>query len=123
MRKLAHPKSLAMPRPLLPTPTPTPIPYLHLYPYPYLHPNMTASTTRHGLKPGWRVAIATALALVALDCKAYIDPNAGGLLFQILLPVIVALVAAWRYLRHRVSMLWQRWTRSDKRGRSDDGNA
>jgi hypothetical protein len=84
------------------------------------HPNMTASTTRHGLAPGWRLAIATALAFVALDCNAYIDPNAGGLLYQILLPVIVAVVAGWRYLRQMAKMLWQRWTKSDKQGPSDD---
>lgn len=84
---------------------------------------MTTLTTRHGPLPRWRWAIAAALALTVLDCHAYIDPNAGGLLYQILLPIIVAVVAGWRYLRHMANTLWQRWTRSDKRDPPNDGNA
>jgi hypothetical protein len=107
--KIDADESLARRYPAIPFQT-LPIPY----------PNMTAFATRHGLKPTWRLALATALALIALDSNAYIDPNAGGLLYQILLPVIVAVVAGWRYLRQMARLLWQRLTRSDERGPSDD---
>lgn len=47
-----------------------------------------------------------ALALAVGDAQAYIDPNAGGLLYQILFPVIVAIGAAWAGLRHKISYWW-----------------
>lgn len=43
---------------------------------------------------------------------AYIDPNAGGLLFQLLAPLFAAAVGAWLVLRRWISAtvrsLWQR---------------
>lgn len=33
---------------------------------------------------------------------AYIDPNSGGMLFQLLVPVFAAIVAFWAYLRSRI---------------------
>lgn len=48
------------------------------------------------------------LALCAGDAQAYIDPNAGGLLYQILFPVIVAIGAAWAGLRHKFAYWWSR---------------
>lgn len=47
-----------------------------------------------------------ACALAAADAHAYIDPNAGGLLYQILFPLIVAIGAAWAGLRHRIGYWW-----------------
>lgn len=46
---------------------------------------------------------------------AYVDPNAGGLLYQILFPLIVAIGAAWAGLRHRIGYWWARL-----RGRQDE---
>lgn len=52
------------------------------------------------------------LVLYAPDSQAYIDPNAGGLLFQILTPVFAAIVGAWLFLRRWIAetlrRLWQR---------------
>ena len=55
-----------------------------------------------------RAAAAVALLLAANSSQAYIDPNAGNLLYQILLPVVVAIAAGWRYLRMMVANAWHR---------------
>lgn len=45
---------------------------------------------------------------------AYLDPNAGGMLFQLLAPVFAAAVGAWLFLRRwiaeAVRNLWHRLT-------------
>ena len=58
----------------------------------------------------------TVLALWLFPCTAYayIDPNAGGMLFQLLAPVFAAAVGAWLFLRRwiaeAVRNLWHRLT-------------
>ena len=54
------------------------------------------------------IALALLLSGLPLDALAYIDPNAGGLLYQILFPVIVAIGAAWAGLRHKIVDWWSR---------------
>ncbi len=39
---------------------------------------------------------------------AYIDPNAGGFLFQLLTPVFIAIIAFWAFLKHKLKALWSR---------------
>lgn len=59
------------------------------------------------MKPQIHCCLAVlALVLAVGDAQAYIDPNAGGLLYQILFPVIVAIGAAWAGLRHKISYWW-----------------
>ena len=45
---------------------------------------------------------------------AYIDPNAGGMLFQLLAPLFAAIVGGWLFLRRwiadAVRRLWHRLT-------------
>ena len=45
---------------------------------------------------------------------AYIDPNAGGMLFQLLAPVFAAIVGGWLFLRRWIAAqlrrLWHRLT-------------
>lgn len=57
----------------------------------------------------------TLVVLLALFCSpafAYIDPNAGGMLFQLLAPLFAALVGAWLFLRRWIADLVQRlWHR------------
>lgn len=55
----------------------------------------------------------SALLLGLLCCEpamAYIDPNAGGLLFQLLAPLLAAVVGGWLFLRrwitYQVRRLW-----------------
>ena len=61
--------------------------------------NPMKSRKHHGLA-------SLALALWVGNAQAYIDPNAGGLLYQILFPVIVAVGAVWAGLRHKISYWW-----------------
>jgi hypothetical protein len=45
---------------------------------------------------------------------AYLDPNAPGLLYQMLFPLVVALTIAWRWIKDTVSWLWLRiWRKED----------
>lgn len=61
---------------------------------------------------GFRVSAGALVALSALflpvDCYAYIDPNAGGWLFQMLFPVFIAIGGIWTAFRQRISMLFSR---------------
>lgn len=64
-----------------------------------------------------------ALALLLLVCCspafAYIDPNAGGMLFQLLAPLFAAAVGAWLFLRRWIADWWHRcWRRLT--GRSEE---
>jgi hypothetical protein len=58
------------------------------------------------------------LAMLLLPCSAfaYIDPNTGGLFFQLLAPLFAGVVGAWMFLRRSISTfvrgLWLRLTRS-----------
>ena len=60
------------------------------------------------------VCTALALLLPALPAWAYIDPNAGGMLFQLLAPVFAAIVGGWLFLRRWIAAqlrrLWNRLT-------------
>ena len=55
-----------------------------------------------------------ALLLQPGPAYAYIDPNAGGMLFQLLAPVFAAVVGAWLFLRRwiaeAVRNVWHRLT-------------
>lgn len=62
-----------------------------------------------------------ALAVVGLTvcgpAHAYIDPNAGGVLFQLLAPVFAAAVGAWLFLRRWIADLMRRaWRKLSGRG-------
>lgn len=53
-----------------------------------------------------------ALCVLPTPAMAYIDPNAGGLLFQLLAPVFAALIGAWLFLRRWIADLARRiWAR------------
>jgi hypothetical protein len=58
--------------------------------------------------------LAVALLLLPASAFAYIDPNAGGLLFQLLAPLFAAVVGGWLFLRRwiaeHVRQLWRRLT-------------
>jgi hypothetical protein len=65
-----------------------------------------------------RLSRLSALLLVGLammtpvTCFAYIDPNAGGMLFQLLAPLFAAVVGCWMFLRRWVADVCRRiWTR------------
>jgi len=55
------------------------------------------------------------LVLAAPACHAYIDPNSGNLLYQLLLPLILALSVGWRYLKTAMIDIATRACRAIKR--------
>lgn len=54
------------------------------------------------------------LLMVTTPAHAYVDPNAGGMLFQLLAPVFAGIVGVWLFLRQWISAfvrrLWRRLT-------------
>lgn len=58
------------------------------------------------------------LVVVPLPALAYVDPNAGGFLLQLLAPLFAAIAGAWLFLRRAIAdflrRLWQRWTGRSK---------
>ncbi len=48
-------------------------------------------------------ALALLLTLLPGTALAYIDPNAGGLLFQLLAPLFAAVVGGWLFLRRWIA--------------------
>ena len=66
------------------------------------------------MTPLTRLLLLVAALLAPTCAHAYIDPNAGGLLFQLLAPVFAAIVGAWIFLRRWITetarQLWRRLT-------------
>ncbi len=61
-------------------------------------------------------SVVVPVLLVPVDCYAYIDPNVGGWLFQLLFPILVAIGGAYSIFRHRIGALWHRiFRRTEKR--------
>jgi hypothetical protein len=59
------------------------------------------------------------VVLVAMPAYGYIDPNAAGLLSQILTPLLVAAAAAFTFFRKQVSAFFSRFAQLFRR-HSDD---
>ena len=53
------------------------------------------------------LALVLTLAFVE-PAYAYIDPNTGGYLFQLLFPVFAALIALWTFFRNKIGDFF-RW--------------
>jgi len=53
---------------------------------------------------------------VALPARAYIDPNAAGLLSQIITPLLVAAAAGLTFFRKRIADLFAGISRRFRRG-------
>jgi hypothetical protein len=51
---------------------------------------------------------------------AYIDPNAGGALLQLLAPLLAAVAGGWLMLRRWIAGHVDRWRRRMREGRRDD---
>jgi hypothetical protein len=56
------------------------------------------------------ISLVTTLVLCCVPnlAFAYIDPNAGGILFQILTPLFIVIVAFWVFLKQKVKAAWTR---------------
>ena len=63
-----------------------------------------------------RVALYVLLALVLQPSSAfaYIDPNTGGLLFQLLAPIFAGILGAWVFMRKAIGEfvkgIWRKLT-------------
>ena len=51
---------------------------------------------------------------LTLPAHAYVDPNAGGIFFQILFPVLIVIAGAWALLKEKMRALFRKWTASSK---------
>jgi hypothetical protein len=50
--------------------------------------------------------------LTPLPALAYIDPNTGGMIFQILAPILAMVTSAWLFLKDRIKAGWHRLKRA-----------
>ena len=55
-----------------------------------------------------RIATLVLMLGAAPACHAYIDPNTGGFIYQLLFPLIVAVAAGWRWVKMGVVSIWHR---------------
>ena len=66
------------------------------------------------MSPRATVLIAMLVLLQPIPAWAYIDPNAGGILLQLLAPLFAAVVGGWLFLRRWIAdlarRLWRRIT-------------
>jgi len=64
------------------------------------------------MKPAALLALLS--MLLPAPAWAYIDPNAGGMLFQLLAPLFAAVVGGWLFLRkwiaEQVRQVWRKLT-------------
>ena len=49
--------------------------------------------------------------LAPLPAFAYIDPNTGGMIFQILAPILAMITSAWLFLKDRIKAAFYRLKR------------
>jgi len=54
-----------------------------------------------------RLALALGLAFFAPLASAYIDPNTGGYLFQLLAPLLALALSAWIFFTDHVKAAWR----------------
>lgn len=67
------------------------------------------------VKQGGKVVtlgVVVAVVSLAEPSYAYVDPNVGGVLYQIFFPVLMALLAVWVFLRNRLLALIKRILKS-----------
>jgi hypothetical protein len=61
-----------------------------------------------------RLVLTSCALMLAMPAHAYIDPNAGGALFQLLAPLFAGLVGAWlvarRWIAEQLRKFWRRIT-------------
>lgn len=71
------------------------------------------------------VLLICAFAVQTGAAHAYIDPNAGGMLFQLLMPLFATIAGAWllfrKWLAAHFTRLWRGLTGVNKRDRTGNG--
>ena len=71
-------------------------------------PSPTATRRTRGAFDARSAYLLLALMAVLPDCQAYVDPNVGGFIYQLLFPLLVAVAAGWRWIKMGVSSAWRR---------------
>jgi hypothetical protein len=62
-------------------------------------------TLRSNVALGLKLFLAVHLALASSTAVAYIDPNIGGYIYQILFPIVTAVMAGFIFLRDRIATI------------------
>jgi hypothetical protein len=72
-------------------------------------PAVTQKTgDRHAAREFALNSLVVTLLLSPLSASAYVDPNTGGLLFQLLAPLFAAIAGGWLFLRRWIASLFHR---------------
>jgi len=58
--------------------------------------------------------------VIPITAHAYVDPNVGGWLYQLLFPMLIAIAGGWAILRQRVNAFFGRFF--DKKNKTDKKN-
>ena len=59
-----------------------------------------------------RLLVAVAALVSGMpEAYAYIDPNVGGWLYQLLFPLLIAIAGAWAVLRHKIAQFFSSFAR------------
>ena len=54
-----------------------------------------------------KIGLATAMGIgLSLPAQAYVDPNAGGLAFQLLTPLVALAAAGLAFARRQLGRIW-----------------
>ena len=54
-----------------------------------------------------KMSLVTAMCIgISMPAHAYVDPNAGGLLFQLLTPIVALAMAGLTFARRQLTRLW-----------------
>jgi hypothetical protein len=56
----------------------------------------------------WRVVVSLVLLSLPLPGWAYVDPNAGGWLFQLIFPLLMAIAGVWAVFKQSLRNFWDR---------------
>lgn len=54
-----------------------------------------------------RLAMTIVFVFFASPVLAYIDPNTGGFLFQLLAPLVAIAISAWIFFANHVKAVWR----------------
>lgn len=68
---------------------------------------MTISTSRTSRRLAL-VLCAVTLGIQPQLANAYIDPNTGGLIFQLVAPLLAMIASAWLMARDAIRSMWRR---------------
>jgi hypothetical protein len=60
------------------------------------------------LQVGWLLMVLLIVLGLPGQADAYVDPNTGGYIFQILFPIVSAIVAAFLFFKSQIVNMWKK---------------